>query len=179
VSRCGWIERIGYEEYQCGITGVSVEPNCANATRCIPRMARMYMRGMLPRFDRLDVGTKEAIMQLTTRIGGAGASVREMSEEDLAALVEQVNAERQARAKGKRRLPAYNRRLRALVERRHNIDEQIKALHAAIAAIEEGRGCPEPVKKRRLSEAGRQAIAEGARKRMAARRAAREAESKK
>lgn len=175
MSRCGWIRAVGYEEYECGITGVSVVAECANAARCIPRMARMYVRGMLPAFDRLDEETREAIMQVAKEFGGlGGASVKGMSEGELTALMEQVRSERQARARGKRQLPAYNKRLRRLVERRHQIDEQIKAVQAAIVAIEEGRGEPEAPRRRNLSEQGRRRIAEAARQRAVRQRAARE-----
>jgi len=138
-SRCGHLRERGFAEYECSITGVSVDEQCLIEaeglklpTMCVPRLALRYRAHSLD-MDRFPFKFQEVIMRQAQQIDENQIVVRPgMTEAEMEAAWGRLRELRRAIAYGKRKLEPLREHAKQLMG-------ELKATTAAINDLEEGR----------------------------------------
>ena len=161
--RCKHLRRVGYQEWECDISGVSVGAECASveASPCLPRKAVMVRAGML-RLEKLPGNERRAVADLVRKLarnevprergdmaegakeqpskgGLEGVSLEALTSDELDNLVKQARTLRMRRARQARAVPRLEAQRAKLIGQRVDLQKRIGSLDEAIDAIREGR----------------------------------------
>lgn len=141
LTVCSHVREVAWREYECSLTGVSVDRLCGSATpdACLPRKALMLVVGTL-RVGDLHREERREVERMVKEIGTQtpGFDARGLSLDQLENALRVIRLERIRRRRATRALPRLRARLQEMVARRSGIEEGIAALQGRIRAAEEG-----------------------------------------
>ena len=149
TAHCPHLRKIGWDEWECDVTGASVESNCGTAglelfddgiSMCFPRAALQYNAGTLD-LGRYTEDDKEVIMRVASEISGNGGGfdLEKVGIEDLDRVIKAAQQRKRQLSKAKHSLPRLRIYRDALGQQAAALRAKIEQCDAAIAALEEGR----------------------------------------
>lgn len=172
MTPCRDVMTVGWREYACRLSGVTVMADCAEGGDCIPHKALRYLAGTLD-INALPPEERKAVEVMVERIAETAGpqDMDGMTEAQIDALVQKARERKRALRALNRSRPKLEKRLEILRSRRHEIEGEIDALTATLKAIAEGRPAELPAPSRRAAGAKgeRRGWSAEARKRMSER----------
>jgi len=148
-SRCAELKEVGWQEFICRISGVSVPADCPAANQradglitCIPLKARAYRQGTLA-LSALPGDEREAVKAMAESMPeekvGTG-DLESLPLDRLEDLIERAQERRRFLVKFARRVPLLQRRMQTCERRRDLLDREIEQLGEEIERA--ARGLP-------------------------------------
>jgi hypothetical protein len=146
-QRCPELREVGWQEFICRISGVSVAADCTGTSdrgngqpSCIPLKARAYRRGELA-LNMLAPDEREAVRTMAESIAEEQVGPRDLeslSLESLEALIARAQERRQFLLSSAKRVPALQRRLELCERRREALEQQMEQLREEIERARRG-----------------------------------------